>query len=96
MAAGVQPGTLSRWLSQADFRDELTRLSDMLLKDAAVKLKATAETAVDVIYECMIDEDTDPGVRLRASDMMLSHVLKLVEITELQERILKLEQRLTE
>jgi hypothetical protein len=93
-AAGVQPATLSRWLADPEFRDVLTSLSDVALKDAAVRLKATLDTAVTVMRETMTDGDIHAGVRLRAADMAASHALKLLEVADLVERIEQLERRI--
>lgn len=93
-AAGVQPATLSRWLADPEFRDVLTSLSDVALKDAANRLKATLDTAVTVMRETMTDNDINAAVRLRAADMTASHALKLIEFADLAERIERLEQRI--
>ncbi len=95
-AAGVQPATLSRWLQENDFRAVLTVHSDQAIKDAAVRLKATLDTAVTVMQEVMADEDTNTAVRLRAADISAGHALKLLEAADLIERIEVLEKRVNE
>jgi transcriptional regulator with XRE-family HTH domain len=94
-AAGVQPQTLSRWLTEDDFRTELETLSNAAVKDAANRLKATLDTAVSVFQDTMTDKKVSAAVRLRAADMTASHALKLIEFADLAERIERLERRLT-
>ena len=93
-AAGVQPQTLSRWLTEQDFRIELERLSNAAVKDAANRLKSTLDMAVSVFQETMTNEQVSAAVRLRAADMTASHALKLIEFVDLAERIERLEQRI--
>lgn len=93
-AAGVQPATLSRWLSEDDFQTVLREQGDRALQSAAVRLQGTLDEAVTVFRDVMVDEETSPAVRLRAADMVAGHTLKLMEITNLVERIEALEARL--
>lgn len=93
LAAGVQPRTLSRWLASPHFRAELTAVSDLALKDAAVSLKSALGDAVGVMAGIMKDEGVSPTVRLRAADMVASHSIKITEAADLLERIEALEAR---
>ena len=94
-AAGVTGATLSRWLREdPDFRNQLSGLSDLALKDAAIRLKSTLDMSVEIMQETMQSETVHPSVRLRAADMAASHAIKLLEVADLVERVEALEQRL--
>ncbi len=95
-AAGCQPPTLSRWLATPEFRKVLTQQSNDALKNAGVRLTAAIETAVSLLQETMTNEEIHEGVRLRAADMVLTHAVKMLEITDILERLEDLESRLNE
>ena len=92
LAAGVEPSTLSRWLREDEaFRAKLESLSDLALKNAAIRLKSTLDQSVDVMQSTMVDDKVNPSVRLRAADLALTHVVKLLEVADILERVEHLE-----
>lgn len=93
-AADVTYRTLDRWHNEPDFAMALNTGGDMAIKGAAVRLKATLNTAIDVFQETMTDKDASTAVRLRAADMVASHALKLLEVAELIPRLEAIEAKL--
>ena len=94
-AAGVTGATLSRWLREdADFRIQLSGLSDLALKDAAIRLKSTLDMSVEIMQETMQDPKVHASVRLRAADLAAGHAIKLLEVSDILERIEALEAQL--
>lgn len=92
-AARVVPATLSRWLTEDNFKDALSQAGDEALRSASVRLKAGLDTAIDTLLAVMQDDsgDTHASVRIRAADMLLSHTLRLAELVDLAERVTQLE-----
>lgn len=92
--AGVAPGTLSRWLTEEDFRAALTDGGDEALQTATVRLRAAVDAAVSVFYILMHDRNVSPSIRLRAADAVVTHSLKLIELVDMERRLDALERLL--
>lgn len=91
-AAGVTERTLDRWRAELpEFADELARRSSATLRDAALRLKGTIDDAVDVLREVMTSADSRPAVRLRAAQVVIESSLKLIEATDVLDRLEALE-----
>jgi len=91
-AAGVAERTLDRWRAEhPTFSDELNRRSTLALRDATLRLKSSIDEAVDVLREVMTSADSRPAVRLRAAQVVIESSLKLIEATDLMERLEALE-----
>lgn len=93
-AAGVTRRTLDRWHYEPTFRAALNQGGDVAIKDAATRLKASLDTAVGVMRAVMDDKTAPTAVQLRAADMVATHALKLLEITDLLHRLEAIEERL--
>lgn len=89
--AGVTLRTVDRWHMEPDFALALSRGGDQVIKDAATRLKASLDTAIDVFHLVMFAEREPMAVRLRAADMVANHALKLLEVADLVERLERLE-----
>ena len=50
--------------------------------------------AVDMLASVMEDDEAPPGVRLRAAQQVIEGSLKLLDVTDIQERLAALEERL--
>jgi hypothetical protein len=94
--AGVAPGTLSRWLTEENFRSALKAGGDEALETATVRLRAAVDAAVSVFYITMHDRNASPSIRLRAADATVTHALKLIELVDLMARMDELEALLRE
>lgn len=95
-AADVTLRTVDRWHNEPDFALALSQGGDQVIKDAATRLKASLDTAIDVFREVMSDKKATTATRLRAADLVATHALKLLEVADLVERLERLEQRLGE
>ena len=96
VAAQVRPPTLSRWLTEPDFRAELDKRTEAALQHATRRVALALDTACDILLRAMTADHVDWPVRVRAADLVLSHYVKLVEATDLEERIKALEERANE
>jgi hypothetical protein len=92
-AAGVGLRTLYRWRTMPIFRRELqTRASDSL-EDTARAMTATMSDAPATIAAIMSDDTMPAGVRLNAAKIALENGLRLMELTQLMQRLEALEAR---
>ncbi|MEZ4870416.1 MAG: hypothetical protein R3C14_54305 [Caldilineaceae bacterium] len=91
-AAGVGERTLYRWLDDAEFKAALTEAQDAALDAAARRLVAMTEQATAVISEVLADADEKTSARLRAAQIVLDNVLRLVELRDLAQRVAALEE----
>ena len=74
-AAQVNERTAYRWLADPVFRSALSQA------EAQRGLMSIAKTAVETLGSVMGDKSVHAGVRLRAADIALGHLLKLRELT---------------
>jgi hypothetical protein len=92
-SAGVSVRSLYRWLDEPTFRLALNTALDKSIDAAARGMVRLTEKAIDVVETVLDDEQLHPATRLRAADLVLSNVLKLVELRTLAQRVAALEER---
>lgn len=92
--AGVNRKTVGRWLQDAHFWKIYQVNSRTSLELAARRLTGKLDGAVDIVASVMEDDEAPAGVRLRAAQQVIDGSLKLLEVTDIQERIAALEARL--
>lgn len=93
--AGVNRKTLSRWLSyDVEFWKAYQSHSNGALQLAARRLTNKLDGAVELLDSIMEDEDAPAGVRLRAAQLVVDGSLRLLDATDIQDRLAALEERL--
>ena len=92
--AGVNRKTLGRWLTETLFWKTYQLNSRHALELAARRLTGKLDMAVDMLASVMEDDEAPPGVRLRAAQQVIEGSLKLLDVTDIQERLAALEERL--
>jgi len=92
--AGVNRKTVTRWLQDAMFWTVYQANSRTSLELAARRMTGKLDMAVDMVASVMEDDEAPAGVRLRAAQQVIDGSLKLLEVTDIQERIAALEARL--
>jgi len=90
-AAGVTLRTLARWRDIPVFEEELRRRSTKAVSDATLRLTGTLDLAVATMRDVMEDKDAAHSVRLRAAKIASDSAIRLLEVTEVLERIESLE-----
>lgn len=93
-AAGVNRKTLARWLQEPAYWKLYQVNSRRGLELAARRLTGKLDTAVDMLASVMEDDEAPAGVRLRAAQQVIEGSLKLLDVTDIQERLAALEERL--
>ena len=92
--AKVGRTTLARWLLDPDFTTALTAAEGQAIDAAARELLAGQAEALETIREVMQGYGgVGPAVRLRAADTWLGMLFKYRELSDLEERITKLESK---
>ena len=94
LAAGVNRKTIGRWLQDATFWKLYQVNSRRVLELAARRLTGKLDAAVGLLSSVIDDDEAPAAVRLRAASQVIDGSLKLLEITDIQERLMALEERL--
>lgn len=90
-AAGVTVRTLARWRADDAFDDALRDATHAATRDAAVRLAGMMDKSLTVIGGMLDDDDTTASVRLRAALATIDAHLRLLEVTDVLERLEALE-----
>ncbi len=93
-AAGVNRKTVARWLQEPAYWKLYQVNSRRGLELAARRLTGKLDMAVDMVASVMEDDEAPAGVRLRAAQQVIEGSLKLLDATDIQERLAALEERL--
>jgi len=90
-AAGVSVRTLRRWRDSPLFTAELQARGGEALEDTARQLSAAMRAAPATIAAIMTDGKLPAGVRLAAAKTALENGMRLIELTDLMQRLEALE-----
>jgi hypothetical protein len=90
--ANVPPRTLYRWLKEPEFDAEYRRAKRAAYGQAIARLHQATSAAATTLIKTMIDGATPASVKVRASEAILNHTAKAVEIEEIEARVKALEQ----
>jgi len=93
--SGVSPKQIFDWLNQKTFRDELENRKNEAVNQAVDRLKATASKACDTLIG-LLDHAESESVRHRVAIDLLNMTLKYMEFKDVEQRIRKLEDTITE
>ena len=93
--SGISPKQIFDWLNQSVFRQELENRKNEAVNQAVARLKATASKACDTLIG-LLDHAESESVRHRVAVDMLNMTLKFMEFKDVEQRIRKLEETITE
>ncbi len=94
--AKVPLSTVRRWMSSDEtFKRALQDAEREAIGDVSRRLAGTGSAAVVVVRHIMADTNLPASVRLRAAQLVLDQMLRLRELTTLEERIAALEAQST-
>ena len=88
--AGVSRKTFYRWLNDEVFYSALKQVQDQVLEETSLSLTAGLNTALEVLYQIMVEGDIN-NVRRNASNDWIGHTVRLKEHTDTVKRIEELE-----
>jgi len=96
-AAGVARQTVYRWLKKPAFRAALAEAEAEALASLSRALVRLGEKATRTLEQAIDGEaDTRMSTRVRAADIVLSRLLQLRELVDLERRVTELERKLEE
>lgn len=88
---GVGRATFYRWLNDdPDFRAAYSEIYSLAFEELAGRLVELGASAMDALAAGM-DLGEDKGLRVRAASLVLSNMVSLRQITELDQRLGKIE-----
>ena len=90
--AGISEQTVYRRMKKADFRAEISRIRTMFLRQAAGRLAASSSEAADILMTLAKSEKSAGHVQRSAASDILAYSMKLLELSELDERLRQLEE----
>ena len=90
-AASVSERTIYRWFDVPAFRSALNKAEGQAIDAATRNLLTLSKAAINVFYEIMQDDTISPGVRLRAADRVMDHLVRLRELRDVEQRLAVLE-----
>jgi TATA-binding protein-associated factor Taf7 len=93
--SGISAKQIFDWLNQPVFRQELENRKNEAVNQAVDRLKATASKACDTLIG-LLDHAESESVKHRVAVDMLNMTLKYMEFKEVEQRIRKLEDTMTE
>lgn len=93
-AASVAPSTVARWKSEPAFAAELQRQTTAGVNDATRRLAGTLDMAVNTFRRIMESPTANDSLKLRAANYAAAHAVKLLEVSEILQRLEAIEARL--
>lgn len=91
--ASVSRDTIYRWMRNETFKHALNDSTRQAINRISRSLIALGERAVDTLYKAMTAPEVSITVSIRAADIVLSRLLQIYEIADLENRISELERR---
>ncbi len=93
--SGISAKQIFDWLNQPAFRQELENRKNEAVNQAVDRLKATASKACETLIG-LLDNAESESVRHRVAIDLLNMTLKYMEFKDVEQRIRKLEDTITE
>ena len=90
--SGVGVATIYRWFDDPVFSKALTAAEGQAIDAAARSLVGMADKALGAVAGVLDDPAAHPATRLRAAEIVLNNLLKMVELRNLERRIKALEE----
>jgi hypothetical protein len=92
--AGVPLRTARRWYSESRFRERLLQEQNAVIEHNLMRLKTTTGTALDVLSAIMVNAGAPSGSRVLAAKTLLDNAFKAIEVSDIMERLAKLEEKI--
>ena len=92
-AAGVSRDTLYKWMRSKEFRQALQDATRASLENLSRGLVTLGTKAMTVLSDALDDTTAPAAAKVRAAEIVLTKILALRELVDLEERITALEQR---
>ena len=90
-AAGISPRTLRGYLADQSFQAAYRDAFGNMVEDATRQAQQAISPALSTLLEITQDREEDAQARISAARAILSHGLKLIETTDILNRLQELE-----
>jgi phage terminase small subunit len=95
-AAGVSRETIYKWMKEEPFKQALKEGAAVAMEGLSRSLVTLGDKAVKALSDALEgDSPLQAGARVRAADIVLSRLLALRELVDLEARITELESKVT-
>lgn len=91
--AGISRNTFYEWLKEPQFKSELEKLRNEIVNEAVNHLKITSTKAAKTLGD-LLERDDSPAVQRAAANDVLGHVMKFMELKELEDRLADIERHI--
>ena len=92
----VRPNTISRWLAEPEFSEQLQIFQQKALEIIAGRLAAMMPEAIQCLHDLMVDAKNPPSVRVNAAKALVDRGVKTAEVsTGLRHRELEWQRKMT-
>ncbi len=91
-AMGIGVRTLHRWMKESEFNAAYRTAKRAAYDQSIARLHYLSSAAVSTLGKVMLDAATPPATKVRASDSILNHTSKAIEIEDIEARLAALEQ----
>ena len=90
-AVGISVATLLRWQKRPEFQKAYREARRAAHGQAIARLQQVSGAAVSTLLKVMLDPATPASTRVRASDSVLAHSAKSIELEDIEVRLAELE-----
>lgn len=90
-AAGVSRDTVYRWMREEAFKNALKEGAAEALEGLSRNLVQLGDKAIKALAAALDDSTAGTNIKVRAADVILSRLLQLRELVDLENRVAELE-----
>lgn len=94
MQLGCSRDTIYRRLQREDFKTRYKALQGAIVDLTCSDLVAALSDAVEALHAIVVSDSTNDNAKISASDSLLRHGIRYIEISNILERLNKLENRI--
>jgi hypothetical protein len=88
---GIGLRTLYRWQNEPEFDAAYRAARRAAFSQSVARLQQASGAAVSTLLKVMVDAKTPPSTKVRASECVLNHAAKAIEIEDIEVRVTELE-----
>jgi hypothetical protein len=88
---GIAPNTLLNWMKDPEFDAGYREARRAAFRQSVARLQQASGAAVTTLLKVMVDPGTPASVKVRASDSVLDHSAKAIELEDIEARVAELE-----
>jgi hypothetical protein len=90
-AVGISANTLLKWMKDPEFDASYREARRAAFRQSVARLQQASGAAVTTLLKVMVDPGTPASVKVRASDSVLDHSAKAIELEDIEARLAELE-----